>query len=62
MGPPEPSGLAVGRPIMPPLTIGGDPLSSVVTPDGKHAVLGGEFVRDDDMLDLGEPEPGRRRP
>jgi WD40 repeat protein len=32
-----------GRPITPPLTIEGEPLSLAVTPDGKYAVVGGSL-------------------
>ena len=42
-----------GKPVTPPLTIGGEPLSIAVTPDGKHAVVGGVQAALA-VLDLGE--------
>src|SRR5262249_53287786 len=42
-----------GKPVTPPLTIGGSSWSLAVTPDGKHAVVGGEQGALA-MLDLGE--------
>jgi hypothetical protein len=43
----------IGNPVTPPLTIRGNPLSLAVTPDGKHAVVGG-FGTELTVLDLGE--------
>src|SRR5262249_59682437 len=45
-----------GKPVTPPLTIKGRPMSLVVTPDGKHAVVGG-FLDALTVLDLGELAP-----
>src|SRR5205814_2162547 len=42
-----------GKPVTPPLTIDGEPLSVAVTPDGKHAVVGGDQAALA-VLDLGE--------
>ena len=45
-----------GKPVTPPLTIDGEPMSLAVTPDGKHAVVGG-FQDALAVLDLGELAP-----